>query len=158
LTVQSTDLSLLDMDATVYASDQTTVLGSATSSTTNRTGSTLTITVSGVSDGQLMYIKVAPHDTTAFGTGAFAMTLNFGTGSSPTVPLPNTQTPNGNPLHSGGGQADSPGHDNFPDVDSFKTAAPHTASGRAMPTPIAPADLGAQGAVYPPSSLPSHAC
>src|SRR5262249_24277188 len=37
------------------------------------------------------------------GTGEYGMTLNFGTGASPTVATPNTQSPNGNPLNGGGG-------------------------------------------------------
>jgi hypothetical protein len=50
-------------------------------------------------------------DSTAFSTGNYAMTLNFGTGASPTVPLPNTTRPNGNPISGGGGSAElSPSH------------------------------------------------
>ena len=40
---------------------------------------------------------------------------------------------------------------------TFETAPTHAASARATPTPIAPADLGAQRAVYPTSTLPSSA-
>jgi len=114
LTVQSSGLSLLDPTVTVYASDETTILGSASPSVTNRIGATLNVTVSNVTAGQQLFVKVAPYDSTAFGTGAYAMTLNLGSGASPTVPLPNTETLNGNPLSSGGGQADSPP----PDQDS----------------------------------------
>jgi hypothetical protein len=120
MTVQSTGLSLLDPTVTVYAADQTTVLGSATPNITYRTGSTLTVTVGNVTAGEQMYIKVSPYDTTAFGTGAYAMTLNFGTGTNPTVPLPNTQTANGNPLSTGSGQPDSPPGEDAPGRDAFE--------------------------------------
>jgi hypothetical protein len=154
LTVQSTGLSLLDMNATVYASDQTTVLGSATSTVTNRTGSTLTITVSSVTAGQQMYIKVSPYDSTAFGVGAFAMTLNFGSGANPAVPLPNTETLNGNPLSTGGGQPDSPpppdqdtpGRDIF-DNPPADAAVADTASQRAAPRQAVPDFAAALAAV-----------
>jgi hypothetical protein len=64
-----------------------------------------------VYSGEQFYIKMQGADSTAFSTGNYAMTLNFGTGASPTVPLPNTTTPNGNPITGGGGEADSlPGH------------------------------------------------
>jgi hypothetical protein len=109
LNVQSSGLSLLSPKVTVYASDEQTVLGSA--SGLNQYGTTLTVTIPNVSSGEQFYIKVQGADSTAFSTGNYAMTLNFGTGASPTVPLPNTMTLNGCPLSGGGGQADSlPGH------------------------------------------------
>ena len=51
--------------------------------------------------GQRFYVKVAGAVTTSFGTGAYALTLNLGTGAAPKVPLPNTTLPNGSPLHTG---------------------------------------------------------
>jgi hypothetical protein len=109
LNVQSCGLSLLSPKVTVYASDEQTVLGSA--SGLNQYGTTLIVTIPNVYSGEQFYIKVQGADSTAFSTGDYAMTLNFGTGGSPTVPLPNTATPNSNSLSGGGGQADSlPGH------------------------------------------------
>jgi hypothetical protein len=70
-------------------------------------GTTLTLTVSGVTAGQVYYIKVAGADTSPFGDGAYAMALYFGTNPAPVVSLPNTQTPNGSPLKAGGGVADT---------------------------------------------------
>jgi hypothetical protein len=125
LNVQSSGLSLLSPNVTVYASDQTTVLGSA--SGLNQDGTTLTVTIPSVYAGEVFYVKVQGADTTAFSTGAYAMTLNFGTNPTPTVPLPSTQMLNGNPLSAGGGVADSkPGH--TPDnkfVDSFPGVVIH---------------------------------
>src|SRR5205823_4497165 len=84
-----------------------------------------TITVSGVVPGQVFYVKVTGADSTAFGTGAYALTLNFGAGSSPTVPLPNTQTANGSPLQGGGGQNEGArvvrGGEAESDSDSYDT-------------------------------------
>jgi hypothetical protein len=109
LNVQSSRLSLLAPNVTVYASDGQTVLGSA--SGLNQYGTTLSVTIPNVYSGEQFYVKVQGADCTAFSTGNYAMTLNFGTGASPTVPLPNTTTPNGNPITGGGGEADSlPGH------------------------------------------------
>lgn len=105
LKVQSSGLSMLSPNVTVYASDQTTVLGS--SNGINQDGTTLTVTIPSVYAGEQFYVKVQGADTTAFSTGAYAMTLNFGNNPSPTVPLPQTQTPNGNPLTGGGGIADT---------------------------------------------------
>jgi hypothetical protein len=99
--VQSSGLSLLAPTLTIYAADQSTVLGSASYSGT--LGATLSVTVSGIKPGQVFYAKVSGANTTAFGTGAYALTLNFGTGSSPTVTPPNTQTAaSGSPSTSGG--------------------------------------------------------
>jgi hypothetical protein len=107
--VQSSGLSLLSPKVTVYAADQTTVLG--TSNGVGQYGTSLSVTVGGVTAGQQVYVKVQGADTTAFGTGAYAMTLEFGNTTAPTVPLPNTMTLNGSPLRGGGGQADTaPGH------------------------------------------------
>ena len=70
--------------------------------------------------GEQFYVKVQGADTTAFSTGNYAMTLNFGNNASPTVPLPNTTVPNGNPLQAGGGQADwVPGQKHQHSADDF---------------------------------------
>ncbi len=105
LNVQSSGLSLLAPNVTVYASNQTTILGSA--SGVGQYGTTLTVNLSGVYSGEQFYVKVQGADSTAFSTGNYAMTLNFGNNASPTVPLPTTTTPNGTPIQGGGGEADS---------------------------------------------------
>src|SRR5262249_18344584 len=69
----------------------------------NQYGTTISATISGITAGQQLYVKVSGTDSTAFSSGAYAFTLNFGNGASPTVPLPNTQTANGNPIQGGGG-------------------------------------------------------
>jgi hypothetical protein len=102
VSVQSAGLSLLTPMVTVYASNQTTVLGTA--SGRGQYGTTLTLSNIAVTPGSTYYIKVQGADTTVFSDGAYALTLNLGTGPNPTVPLPNTRDPNGNPLQSGGGQ------------------------------------------------------
>lgn len=115
ITMQSSGLSSLSPKITVYASNQTTIL--ATASGLNQYGTTLTVSISGVTAGTQYYIKAQGADTTAFGTGAYAMTLDFGNNPSPTVPLPDTTTPNGSPLSAGGGMAliavDTPGQEVF---------------------------------------------
>ncbi len=103
LTVQTAGLSLLRQAVTIYAADQATVLGSASSAGAYN-GSTQTLTLTGVSPGQVFYIKVAGADTTDFGTGEFGLALNFGTGPTPAVLLPNTYTVQGSPTQGGGSQ------------------------------------------------------
>ena len=98
--VQSSGLSLLAPTLTVYNGSQSQI---GYVSGAGQYGTTLTTTISNVTAGQQFYVKVAGADSTAMGTGAYALTLNFGSGASPTVPLPNTQVLNGNPLHGGGG-------------------------------------------------------
>ncbi len=102
---QSSGLSLLAPTLTVYNSSQQQI-GSVSGA--GQYGTTLSLSISGVSAGQQYYVEVAGADTSPFGTGAYAITLNLGTGSGPTVPLPNTQLLNGSPLHSGGGTPESP--------------------------------------------------
>jgi hypothetical protein len=104
---QSAGLSLLAPTLTLYAGDGTTVLGTASGA--GQYGTTLTVTVDGVAAGQRFYVKVAGADTTALGAGGYALTLNFGTGETPAVPLPDTQEVNGDPLRAGGAQAQIPG-------------------------------------------------
>jgi hypothetical protein len=104
LNVQSSGISLLNPSVTVYAADQYTVLASAVGS--GYQGSTLTLTVNNVTPGQVLYVKVAGADSSAFGTGNYSMGLDFGDPNNlVAIPLVNTQMLNGNPLSSGGGQA-----------------------------------------------------
>ncbi|MCI0464381.1 MAG: matrixin family metalloprotease [Gemmataceae bacterium] len=101
VTVQSKGLSLLAPTVKVYNANMS-LLKSAWAP--GYTGGTATVSIN-VTAGQQYYILVDGVDNTAFGTGAYAMTLNFGSGASPTVPLPNTQTVNDNPTNGGGGLA-----------------------------------------------------
>ncbi len=103
VTVQSTGLSLLTPAATLYAADGVTVLASA-SGAGQLNGSNLVLTVSGVTEGQVFYIKVGGADSSVFSTGNYAMTLNFGILPTPIVPLPQTMTLDGLIMHAGGGQ------------------------------------------------------
>jgi hypothetical protein len=102
VTMQSQGLSLLEPKLTIYDSTMTSV-GSVSGT---QFGDTITVSVSGVSAGQTYYLKASSPLSTANGTGAYALSMTFGTNATPTVPLPNTQTPSGYPLHSGGGIAD----------------------------------------------------
>jgi hypothetical protein len=105
LTVQSTGLSLLAPGVRVYNSAQKVI---ASTSGSGDLGATLSLNVS-VTAGQTYYIRVAGANSSAFGVGAYGMVLNLGTGASPTLSPPNTQTANGTPLSGGGGMADHTG-------------------------------------------------
>jgi hypothetical protein len=102
--VQSAGLSLLRASVTVYASDQMTVLGSA-SGAGSYTGSNLSVAVNNVVPGQRYYVKVTGADSTAFGSGVYNLTVNFGSGSTPTVTSPDTPLLDGSVLQAGGGLA-----------------------------------------------------
>src|SRR5262249_40775218 len=65
-------------------------------------GSTLSMNVK-VSPGQKYYVVVSGADGTAWATGAYAVSLYFGSGSPPPLPLPNTVAVDGYPIVSGGG-------------------------------------------------------
>jgi hypothetical protein len=156
VTVQSQGLSLLAPKAWIYAADQSTVLAYASGA--GHYGTTLTLTVNNVTPLEQLYLKVAGADTTPFGTGDYAVTLNFGTGTQPTVQLPNTTLPNGNPISSGGGLAleppgtEAPGRDVFPDPGSV--AVPPVVVPPAA-TPAGPtADVPAVSVV--PPATPHH--
>ncbi len=106
--VQSAGLSQLSPRVTIYAADQTTVLGSA--SGYGQYGATLTAGANGIVAGKTYYIKVAGAETgggslAAYNTGAYALALNLGTGATPAAPAPATQTARGALTSNGGGQA-----------------------------------------------------
>jgi predicted Zn-dependent protease len=114
VTVQSSGLSLFTPSLTVYAADQTTVLGSA--SGLSQYGTTLTVNVSGAVPGQQYYALVQGADSSAFSTGRYALALNFGSSPTPTAPSSIVAIPNGNPISGGGGIADGPaGFDSYLD-------------------------------------------
>lgn len=96
--VQSAGLSLLAPKVTLYAENQTTVLGTATGTS----GSTLSLSITGTSSGNWYYIKVEGATTTsAFGTGKYGLTLDVGATTPPVLPLPNTTKLNGSPIQGG---------------------------------------------------------
>jgi predicted Zn-dependent protease len=99
--VQSSGLSLLAPKFWIYNSSQSQL---AVVTGSGNFGSTLQKTVSGIVAGQTYYVKVDGAVSTSFGTGSYAISLNFGTGGDPVIPLPNTQTLNGDPLITGGGE------------------------------------------------------
>jgi hypothetical protein len=144
VTVQSTGLSLLTPKVTVYNYAHTSIGSKSFSlgSGAVQDGATLSLSVS-ITPGSTYFVAVQGVDSSAFSTGAYALTLNLGTGANPTVTLPNTQTLNGNPLVSGGaapilGQVNDATHDTF-DVASAVSAAPPTAANPAPVARVAPA-------------------
>ena len=89
-----------------------TVLGSANGARPVRHGRS-TVTVPGATAGERFYIKVQGANTTAFGTGDYALGMSFNGTTPPTEASPIIAYPNGTPLHSGGGSPDQvqPGDD-----------------------------------------------
>jgi Matrixin len=101
MSVQSAGLSLLAPSLRVYDSNQQQI-GFKTG--TGDLGATDTFTLS-VTPGSTYYIRVAGANATAFGTGAYALTVNLGSDDLPAVTVPDTTDPNGDPLNGGGGLA-----------------------------------------------------
>jgi hypothetical protein len=172
VTAQSKGLSLLAPKLWVYAADQTTVLGFANG--TGQYGTTLTVSLSNVTAGQQFYVKVTGADTSVFGTGAYALAVNFGSGATPTAASPNTATPNGNPLSGGGGLSENTwlpapwlfallfdlvALDNYEvagaatPADAGPASAPQAPAGPAAATP--PALSAAPAAALPPAVRPA---
>src|SRR5207248_7249300 len=106
VTVQSNGLSLLAPTLSVYNGSQTQL---ATVSGACHYGTTMSLTINGITAGSTYYVKVGGADTTALGTGKYALMLNLGSGAAPAATTPNTALANGNPASGGGGQAFNPG-------------------------------------------------
>ncbi len=117
INVQSTGLSLLAPKVYVYNAAHAQI---AYETGLGQYGTTLTVTPS-ITAGSTYYIKVTGADTSAMGTGNYAITINTGTGASPTVPLPNTQVADGNPEVTGGGQFDLTGPSQALNVSTLPT-------------------------------------
>ncbi len=101
VTAQSLGLSLLSPEMTVYAANMSTVLGSANGA--GQYGTDLTVTVPGATPGERFYVEVQGANTTAFGTGDYALGMSFNGTTPPTEASPIIAYPNGTPLHAGGG-------------------------------------------------------
>ncbi len=106
VTVQSSGLSLLSPAVYVYDSSINLV---GWASGAGQRGTTLNVTVNGVTAGARYYVGVVGADSSPFGTGKYAFAMNFGPYATPAVPPPNTVTANGNPLSGGGGIANKVG-------------------------------------------------
>jgi hypothetical protein len=104
LDVQSSGLSLLAPEVTVYGSNGTTVLGSALGA--GYSGSTLAVSIASVTAGEKFYVKVQGANMTQIGTGRYDLGLNFKGVTPPTGAAPMVAEPNGTPEHAGDGQAD----------------------------------------------------
>jgi hypothetical protein len=123
LSIQSSGLSLLSPRVWVYNSSQTQV---AYLSGANTYGATLNVTVTGLIAGRIYYIKVNGSESTALGTGLYALSLSTGSNAVPTVTLPNTLTPNGDPISSGNSEAE--------DGDTYLADAPPASITADVPT------------------------
>jgi hypothetical protein len=85
--MQSSNLSLLSPKLAVFnASMQT--LGSAGAA--NSFSNTATLTVNGVSAGQLLYIKCSAANTGPGGNGGYGLSLSFGANTTSVIAAPNT--------------------------------------------------------------------
>ncbi|HEX3315458.1 MAG TPA: matrixin family metalloprotease [Gemmataceae bacterium] len=101
ISVQSAGLSLLAPSLRVYNANQQQI-GLKTG--TGDFGTTLALTMN-VTPGATYYVRVAGANQTAFGTGAYAMTVDLGADAAPAVAAPDTTIANGNPINGGGGVA-----------------------------------------------------
>ena len=104
LDVQSTGLSLLSPKVTVYGSNGTTVLASATA--TGLYGTTLNVSVPSVTAGTKYYVMVQGAVTNQMGTGNYALGLNFKGATPPVEASLVKPIANGAVKQSGSGQAD----------------------------------------------------
>ena len=106
--VQSQGLSLLSPKVTVFDSNASTVVGSA--SGLNQYGTTLNVNIPNAVAGQRYYIEVQGADNTVFSTGDYALGLSFNSSTPPPVEAsPIIIYANGNPISSGGGSAQQGG-------------------------------------------------
>ncbi len=98
LSIQSSGLSLLEPRVWVYNSAETQI---GYKSGLGFYGDTLGVTVTGITAGKTYYIKVDGAEATPLGTGTYDLSLSLGSNAVPSVTLPDTLTPNGNPIVEG---------------------------------------------------------
>jgi hypothetical protein len=87
VSMQSTNLSELSPKVTIYNSS---VQGIAQVANANTYGSTATVTLNGVTAGQVYYIRAMAANTGATGVGAYGLLVNFGSQAQAPVAPPNT--------------------------------------------------------------------
>ncbi len=126
LSIQSSGLSLLAHRAWVYNSAKTQI---AYQSGIGNYGDTLNVSVGTIVAGRTYYIKVAGADNTALGTGLYDLSMTLGSNPLPSVTLPNTTTPNGNPITTGNSMPED-------DADQYTGTTPSAPI--TMPTPTMP--------------------
>jgi hypothetical protein len=101
-TVQTTGFSLMKPKVEILNSTGTV---KATASGTTY-GGKITATFSGITAGQVYFVRVTSPDTiAAFKTGLYGLSVNMGTGTDPAFTSNSVVRANGSPLTSGGGQA-----------------------------------------------------
>ncbi|MDB5334532.1 MAG: kly 1, partial [Planctomycetaceae bacterium] len=126
VSMQASGLSMLSPKLTVYAADQKTVLGTATATT--QYGGTVKVTLTGVGNNDVFYIKAEDSGTSAFGVGNYAITVDLGATTTPTATPPKTTMANGATPSSKGGVAEGGGE--FDDIISptpvIQTISPDT--------------------------------
>ena len=107
VTMQSTNLSSLAPKLIVYDASQHQL---ASISAANTYGSTISVSVGGVTAGQGFYVKAAPANVGAGSAGAYGLSLNFGSGTMPPIAPPNTQVASASGSDGGSlGESSDPG-------------------------------------------------
>jgi Matrixin len=69
-------------------------------------GTILDVALHGITPGQMLYIEVTSATTMPFGVGNYALSINFGSGPTPSVAAPYTTTSIGNPIQSTNSQTE----------------------------------------------------
>jgi hypothetical protein len=100
VSIQSAGLSMLSPYVVLYDAYQRPI---AAASGYGQCGTTVSVTVGGVVPTELYWLRVSGADTSPFGTGRYALSINFGTGPTRTVSPSNTATPNSVPSTGIGG-------------------------------------------------------
>jgi hypothetical protein len=130
LSIQSAGLSLLSPRVWVFNSAETQL---GYKSGAGSYGTTLSLNISGIAAGHTYYIKVNGSEATALGTGNYALSLSLGANAVPPVTPPNTLTPNGNPIVSGG---------SMPEGDVYEAAVQDQSMTALLATPAQSVAVG----------------
>ena len=87
VTMQANNLSSLSPKVTIFDGGQR---GLATATNPNSYGGNATVTISGVSPGQVYYIRASAADGGPSNIGAFGLLVNFGSNYQAPIAPPNT--------------------------------------------------------------------